>query len=170
MKSGPCSACPSEGVAPDNLQGLFHVSHQRSVPGLPHRLTVGHQALRWASHMWQSLHLGTIQILTAHICICADLCTARSLSLVKIPRIIGRKQQMDFPKHWDSNSVDNLQYDQGSMTLSLCLLLLSLIKMEKLRILTWYKFERMGKIWVIYKAVYTTAQLSYSAWRYQQST
>lgn len=31
--------------------------------------------------------------------------------------ITGREQQTDSPKHWNSNSVDSLQCDQGSMTL-----------------------------------------------------
>lgn len=107
-------------AAPDHCGGLSHLLCCLSLLWLPYILTVGHRALRTSfTHVavittWQSPHLSG-----SHLHLCWSKHGQKSIS-VKSPtlHITWEKQQTDSPKHWNSNSVDNSQYDQGTVTLT----------------------------------------------------
>lgn len=152
-----------EGTVPGDLSGLFHLWHWLSLSGL----LLGHQVL--------SISFTHVAIITSwqdpnprclHLHLCWAMHGHKSIS-IKNPtlNITGRKQQMDSPKHWNSNSVGNIQYHHSTMTLgALCLLLTSLqngeietisVPLSKL-IEAWRK--KKGKIWVTYNAFYIIVQ------------
>ena len=152
-------------------EASLSLRHQLWLSWLPRTFTVGHRALSVSiTHMaditsWHEPNSGC-----SHLHLCWSMHGQKSISVKKSHAQYNRENNTPIPQSIDIPIQLITHSYQGTMTLiCFCLLLISLTKMEKLRPLTWQKFEedekKMSYLWSIIQL----SNISWSALRCQIS-